>query len=113
MPFPTIRRPSSISGGVRDPLLEDDYQSGDDAARPVFTSATDQPIRIGWKRLSQEELDLLDAFVRGEGRTPGWPWPHPYTGEEWSCRLCADPLSWSAGDDGKGYNATLTIKRIR
>lgn len=113
MAFPNIRRANSLTGGVYDPRLEEDYAGGQDGSRPMFTAPANTPMQASWEGLPQEHLDLLEAWVRGAGRVGTFEYAHPNTGQILTCRLSGDqPLKWSTAKGKPGYSATLTMKRV-
>lgn len=112
--FPSgIRAPSSITGGIFDPLDEATMDTGDDAARAVFSTPRQQPWKLEWPAMPHDEFDLLTAF-QAEQRASVWLYTHPRTGQTWEMRFKSDPISFS--EEGRRYKTkavTVAVQPIR
>jgi len=112
--FPTgIRPPSSIVGGVFDPLDEATMDTGDDAARPVFSTPRQQPWKMEWATMPFAEYDMLTAFHEAQ-RASEWMYTHPRNGQTWVCRFRSDPITFSEqGAKWRTIAVTCTVQPIR
>ena len=92
--FPAIPLPSACPMGVKDPLIEDDYMSGDDAARPQVSRPRMQPVQVEWDAMTKAHLAVLRAF-RAAHRATLFLWTDPFTGEVYETRFAGEsPLAW-------------------
>lgn len=112
--FPNIHGCADISGGVFDPLLEDTFESGDDSARPEFTSPREQVRTLSWPAMLPRDYETLKAFhAAHRGVLFSWQDPAP-GGAEWLARFVSDPLAHKASDSVSGrYAVTLKLKPVR
>lgn len=110
--FPTIKAPNAIDYGVRDPFLEEEFESGDDGARPQFTKSSEDPMTLTWDCMSRADLNALQAH-REANRGPSFPWLCPDDGETYNCRYVSNCLRWKPKQDLPGfYTVTLQMKKV-
>lgn len=112
--FPAgIRPPSSITGGVFDPLEEATMDTGDAAARPVFSMPRQQPWKMEWAAMPFAEYNLLTEFQKAQ-RASVWLYTHPRSGQTWEMRFKSDPIAFSEqGAKWRTIAVTVTAQPIR
>lgn len=111
--WPDIAVPSSMSGGIFDPLDEANMETGDDAARPRFSVPRQQPMRLEWAAMSYADFDALVAFHANQRSTP-FLWVRPRTGVQWEARFVSNAITHSESRDTPGRLAVqCTIQPIR
>ena len=105
--------PSTCPSGVRDPLLEDEFQSGDDAARPQFAAPRCIPVTLTWNWMHKTHLATLRAFQKYH-RAKLFLWTDPFTGELWEARFSGEePIKWSPIAKLPDYaQVTVVIKAV-
>lgn len=111
--WPNIPLPSACPSGIRDPLLEDEFQSGDDAARPQFAAPRCLPITLSWNWMHKTHLATLRTFQKAH-RADLFLWEDPFTGEQWEARFAGEePVKWSPIAKLPDYaQVTATIKPV-
>lgn len=108
--FPDIRKPSALSGGLEDPFVEDTFETGNDAARPLFTKPRQAVSTLRWSSLTQADFATLEAFVFSQRATP-FSWTHPDTGAEHTARFTPGALKQSR--EGKRPGRVAVDLQIR
>lgn len=111
--FPTsLIACAEISGGLDDPYLEETFESGADAARPLYTSPRESPWALRWPLMSDTEYDALMTFyLANRGTTFLWT---DHTGVAHEVRFTGSPTRWSKSWRAKGYrDITVTIRKVR
>lgn len=92
--FPALPNPTSCPMADKDPLQEDDYMSGDDAARPEVTRPRMESVQVEWDSMRITDLAVLRAF-RLAHRATLFLWADPFTGEVYEARFTStNPLAW-------------------
>lgn len=92
--FPSLPNPSSCPMADRDPLIEDDYMSGDDGARPLMSRSRVAPVQLEWDMLHRDDLATLRAFRAAHRVTP-FLWTDPFTGIIYEARFTGEtPVQW-------------------
>jgi hypothetical protein len=110
--FPTIAAPARINYGLSDPYLEDEFESGDAAARPEFTVPREKPMSLSWNAMKPADLATLRTFYDGH-RGVRFSWTDPVSDEAKTCRFVGDCLSWKVSTALAGhYQVTLTMRRV-
>ena len=111
--WPNIPLPTACPSGIRDPLLEDEFQSGDDAARPQFAAPRCLPITLSWNWMHKTHLATLRTFQKAH-RTDLFLWEDPFTGEQWEARFAGEePVKWGPIAKLPDYaQVTATIKPV-
>ncbi|WP_430735516.1 hypothetical protein [Halodesulfovibrio aestuarii] len=111
--WPDIPLPTTCPSGIRDPLLEDEFQSGDDAARPQFAAPRCMPVTLSWNWLHKDHLATLRTFQKTH-RASLFLWTDPFTGEQWEARFSGEePVKWSPLAKLPAYaQVTATIKPV-
>lgn len=106
-----IRTPSDMKGGISDPLDESTMETGDDAARPVFSRPRQRPWQLSWVDMPFSEYEMLTAFQE-EQRASVFLFVHPRTGEAWECRFKSDPITFDEGAT-EYMSVTCTLQPVR
>ena len=111
--WPDIALPSSCPFGVRDPLLEDEFQSGDDAARPQFAAPRATQVTLAWNKMHRDDILTLRTFQQSH-RASMFLWIDPFTGTAWEARFASEePLKWTPLAKLPNYaQVTAVIKPI-
>ena len=111
--WPNISLPTSCPSGIRDPLLEDEFQSGDDAARPQFAAPRSIPVTLTWNHMHISQLATLRAFQKSH-RASLFFWRDPFTDELWEARFSGEePVKWTPLAKLPNYaQVTATIKPV-
>lgn len=109
--FPTQPWEAISGGGIKDPLLEDDFGTGDEAARPEFSSPTHTPMTLTQSRMTPANLASLTAF-HASTRGLTFDFVHPYSGLTLTCRWVTPP-DWKISTATPGrYSVSCTIKEV-
>lgn len=111
--FPSIMAPSSIERTISDPYIESQFESGDDAARPIFSIPREGPTALKWSSLRKSQFETLRAFCAAH-RAVRFLWTHPSEKKLYVVRLKADALRWSeVGTKPGTYAVDLNMQIIR
>ena len=111
--WPNIPLPSACPSGIRDPLLEDEFQSGDDAARPQFAAPRCLPVTLSWNWMHKTQLATLRNFQKTH-RASLFLWTDPFSGGQWEARFSGEePIKWNPIAKLPNYaQVTAVIKPI-
>jgi hypothetical protein len=93
-----IAAPNGISGGLDDPYIEAQSETGDDASRPRFSAPRLTPFKLSWQNMRLAECRyLLDQFYPAH-RAITFLWRHPSQGLTYEVRFVSSPITF--GEEG-------------
>lgn len=111
--FPNISAPSGMERALSDKYVEATFETGDDAARPLFSTPREQPMTLSWAYMTTADLATLRAFYAAH-RATRFLWSEPRTGVQYVTRFVSDCLKWRAMPDVvDGWSVTLTMLPVR
>ena len=104
-----ITAPSSISGGVDDPFIEEKSETGDDSARPRFSAERMTPFKLSWKAMPLAEYKYLEELFYPQHRAVEFLWQHPSQGKTYVVRFMSSPVS-SSEDGTAPFVASVEVQ---
>lgn len=111
--WPAIQNPSTIRGGILDPFVESEAETGDDFARPRFSVPRQKPSQLSWPAMPTSHYHTLCSFQE-RVRADCFLWTHPRSGQQWVARFRSDPISETCTGSRPGtFAVDVTLQLIR
>lgn len=111
--WPAVQKPATIKGGILDPFMESEAETGDDFARPRFSVPRQRPAQLAWPAMPTSHYHTLCTFQE-RVRADCFLWLHPHTGQQWVARFVSDPITSDCSGTRPGTLAVeVTLKLIR